>query len=300
MSPSPFDLENDDAYQTWRDKKLADAPTTLGDLVVEVDDPRTLSVAEQEALMLRCRKSNMAIYVSRLGETEGTDIPRGCGLHFGLQHLDHNRGAEADAVTALTVQDDALHTPYIPYSNRAIHWHTDGYYNRLDLQDHALLLHCVRPAMQGGENALMDHEIAYLLMRDAHPDYVRALMQEDAMLIPKNVVDGVELRPDRVGPVFMVAADGHLHMRYTMRKRNVVWKDDPLVQEAVAWLRELLNGQLPDGLPHIYRGTLQAGWGLLSNNVLHDRSAFEDGTDPAGNRLLYRARYHDRIQAKPL
>lgn len=296
MSPSPFDLDNDDAYQTWRDRKLVDAPQTLGDLVVEVDDPRTLSVAERDALLSRCRKANMAIYASRLGETEGTDIPRGCGQHFGLRHLDHNRGAEADAVTALTVQDDALHTPYIPYSNRAIHWHTDGYYNRLDLQDHALLLHCVRPAMQGGENALMDHEIAYLLMRDANPDYVRALMREDAMLIPKNVVDGVELRPDRVGPVFMVAADGHLHMRYTMRKRNVIWKDDPLVQEAVAWLRDLLNGQLSDGLPHIYRGTLQAGWGLISNNVLHDRSAFEDGSDPARNRLLYRARYHDRIQ----
>lgn len=296
MPHSPFDLDHDDVYQSWREQKLADAPQTLDDLVVEVDDPRTLSAPELDALMSRCLRANMAIYSSRLGETEGTDIARGCGLHFGLQHLDHNRGAEADAVTALTVQDDALHTPYIPYSNRAIHWHTDGYYNRLDLQDHALLLHCVRPAMQGGENALMDHEIAYLLMRDANPDYVRALMQEDAMLIPKNVVDGVELRPDRAGPVFMLAADGHLHMRYTMRKRNVVWKDDPRVREAVTWLQALLNGELPDGLPYIYRGTLQAGWGLISNNVLHDRSAFEDGPDPAGKRLLYRARYHDRIR----
>jgi len=296
MPHSPFDPDHDDAYQAWRDKKLAEAPQTLGDLVVEVDDPRSLTVAEQEALMLRCRTANMAIYASRLGESEGTDIPRGCGLHFGLQHLDHNRGAEADAVTALTVQDDALHTPYIPYSNRAIHWHTDGYYNRLDLQDHALLLHCVRPAMQGGENALMDHEMAYLLMRDVNPDHVRALMQEDAMMIPKNVVDGVELRPDRTGPVFMVTADGHLHMRYTMRKRNVVWKEDPQVSQAVAWLEALLNGPLPDGAPYIYRGTLQAGWGLISNNVLHDRSAFEDGTDPGRNRLLYRARYYDRIR----
>ncbi|HPE81977.1 MAG TPA: TauD/TfdA family dioxygenase, partial [Gammaproteobacteria bacterium] len=232
----------------------------------------------------------MAIYVSTLGETEGTDIPRSCGRRFGLEHLDHNRGAEADAVTALTVQDDALHTPYIPYSNKPIHWHTDGYYNRLDLQDHALLLHCVRPALQGGENALLDHEIAYLLMRDANPEYVRALMQEDAMLIPKNVVDGEELRPDRVGPVFMIAADGHLHMRYTMRKRHVVWKDDPLVSEAIGWLEALLNG----ASPYILRGTLQAGWGLISNNVLHDRSGFED--DPARKRLLYRARYYDRIR----
>ena len=295
MRKNPFDLDNDSAYQSWRDKKLGDAPATLEDLVVEIKDPRALSAAEHQGLMERCRKANMAIYTSSLGETEGTDIPRGCGLQFGLEHLDHNRGAEADAITALTVQDDALHTPYIPYSNRAIHWHTDGYYNRLDLQDHALLLHCVRPAMEGGENALMDHEMAYLLMRDANPEYVRALMQEDAMMIPKNVVDGVELRPDRTGPVFMVAADGHLHMRYTMRKRNVVWKDDPLVKEAVAWLMALLNADISAGVPYIYRGTLQAGWGLISNNVLHDRSAFEDDPDPTRKRLLYRARYYDRI-----
>jgi len=296
MPHTPFDLDDDYAYRVWREQKLGDAPAALEDLVVEVKDPRALTATEHRELMSRCHKANMAIYVSTLGEMEGTDIPRGCGLHFGLEHLDHNRGAEADAVTALTVQDDALHTPYIPYSNRAIHWHTDGYYNRLDLQNHALLLHCVRPAMQGGENALMDQEMAYLLMHDANPDYARALMQEDVMLIPKNVVDGVELRPDRTGPVFMVAADGHLHMRYTMRKRNVVWKDDPLVGEAVTWLEKLLNGRLPEGLPFIYRGTLQSGWGLVSNNVLHDRSAFEDDPDPARKRLLYRARYHDRIR----
>jgi hypothetical protein len=33
--------------------------------------------------------------------------------------------------------------------------------------------------------------------------------------------------------------------------------------------------------------------GLVANNVLHDRSAFVD--DPAHPRLLYRARYLDRV-----
>ena len=35
----------------------------------------------------------------------------------------------------------------------------------------------------------------------------------------------------------MIAADGHLHMRYTMRKRHVVWKDDPLVRKPQAGWR---------------------------------------------------------------
>jgi hypothetical protein len=291
MKGNPFDLSDAAAYQAWRDQKLQHVPAAVGDLVVEVSDPRNVTDAEHEGLLARCRAANMAIYVSPLGKTRGTDIPRALGVRFGLERLDHNPGAEADAVTALTVRDDALHTPYIPYSNRAIHWHTDGYYNRLERQDHGLILHCVCPAERGGENALMDHEIAYLLMRDANPDYVRALMQDDAMMIPKNVVDGKELRPDRAGPVFMLTGEGRLHMRYTMRKRNVVWRDDPLVREAVSWLENLLKSDSP----YIYRATLQPGWGLLSNNVLHDRSAFEDAEAPANKRLLYRARYHDRI-----
>jgi hypothetical protein len=36
--------------------------------------------------------------------------------------------------------------------------------------------------------------------------------------------------------------------------------------------------------------------GLVCNNVLHDRTGFDD--DPSRPRLLYRARYLDRI-AKP-
>jgi len=34
--------------------------------------------------------------------------------------------------------------------------------------------------------------------------------------------------------------------------------------------------------------------GVICNNVLHTRSAFRD--DPAHPRLLYRARYYDRIR----
>ncbi len=287
---NPFDLVGDDAWKQWRDRKLREAPTSLEELVVEIRDPRTISNSEHEAVLERCRRCNMAIYSSQLLE-EGTHIPRAVGMRFGLNNINHNRGAEEDAVTALTVQDDQLHSPYIPYSNREIHWHTDGYYNRLDLQNYSLLLHCVRPAQSGGENGLMDHEMAYLLMREEHPEYVQALMQEEAMVIPNHVVDGKELRPQRAGPVFMVTASGKLHMRYTMRKRNIVWSEDPLVQEAVAWLENLLKSDSE----YIYHGTLQPGWGLIANNVLHDRTAFEDGEDPAQNRLLYRARYYDRI-----
>ncbi len=291
---NPFDLDDDAAYQHWREQKLQAAPAVAEEILVEIGDPQNLTAAEHEAMVVQCRKSNMVVYTSMIGEQEGTQIARDMGAQFGCTDIDHNRGAEEDSVTALTVREDALHKRYIPYSDRAIHWHTDGYYNRLEEQDYSVLLHCVRPASAGGENELIDHELAYLFMRDENPDFIRALMQPDAMLVPKNVSEGgEELRPDRAGPVFLVTESGNLHMRYTMRKRNIVWKGDPLVREAVAWLEDFLNGKSQHGSRYILKMTLQSGWGLLCNNVLHNRSGFADDTN---QRLIYRLRSHDRIR----
>jgi hypothetical protein len=261
----------------------------VAELIVELRHPRAPSAAETEAILERCRRANMAIYVGPTGDAPDRAIVRELGLHFGLRALDHNRGADEDAVTSLTVQADALHRDYIPYTNRPIAWHTDGYYNRPDRQIHGLILHCVQPADQGGENDLLDHEIVYILLRDRNPAYVRALSHPRAMTIPANVVEGEEVRPEQPGPVFSVPPDGHLHMRYTDRKRNIIWRDDPLTLEAVAYLKQILH---QDSSWH-FRARLQAGWGLISNNVLHTRTGFEDREH---QRLLYRGRYYDRIR----
>lgn len=285
---SPFDLDDDSAYQRWRERRLREAPTALPDLVVEIGDPRRLSDAEHDALLERCRHANMAIYAGRTGDDPDKSIPAALGARFGLHRLDHNQGADEDAITSLTVQEDALHKGYIPYSNRPIAWHTDGYYNTPDRQIHGLLLHCVHPAEQGGANDLLDHEIVYILLRDRSPDYIRALMHPLCMTIPANRSDGAEIRPDQPGPVFSVRPDGRLHMRYTDRSRSILWRDDPMTVEAVAALKAILH----DGSAWHLAGRLEPGWGLISNNVLHTRTGFTDGAIP---RLLYRARYYDRI-----
>jgi hypothetical protein len=43
----------------------------------------------------------------------------------------------------------------------------------------------------------------------------------------------------------------------------------------------------------VLRIRLEAGMGIVANNVLHERSGFVD--DAAAPRLLYRARYLDRV-----
>ncbi|MET0065849.1 MAG: TauD/TfdA family dioxygenase [Candidatus Thiodiazotropha sp.] len=287
-SESPFLPHNRDAYLRWRDEKLRDYPASLDDLVVEIGDPRHITQAEHDRIHLLCCKSNIAIWAGLSGHDADKQIIRQLGFRFGLHNLDHNMCADNDAITSLTVQSDALRKGYIPYSDRPIAWHTDGYYNDLQHQIHGLLLHCVQPAEHGGENDLLDHEIVFLRIMDKNPDYIRALMHPEAMTIPANVSGGEELRPVRSGPVFSIHADGHLHMRYTDRSRSIEWRDDPLLSEAVEFLKTLLH--TPSEWH--FHGKLQAGQGLICNNVLHTRSGFEDGELP---RLIYRARYFDRI-----
>ncbi|MBK1694347.1 taurine catabolism dioxygenase TauD [Chromatium weissei] len=288
MSNSPFNLHNDTAYQHWREAKLTSAPTDLNALIVEIGDPRQLTASEHAAILERCRLANMAIYVSTSGDDSSKEIPIVMGAHFGLHQLDHNAGADEDAITSLTVQTDAAHENYIPYSNRPIDWHTDGYYNAPKRQINGLLLHCVHPAADGGENALLDHEITYIQIRDHNPEFIHALMQPNCMTIPANEINGVIVRPAVSGPVFSIQTNGALHMCYTNRARNIIWHDDPLTTAAVTYLKILLRTDSP----WHFLGKLQAGWGLISNNVLHTRTGFTDDAHP---RLLYRARYYDRI-----
>ncbi|MGD8577436.1 MAG: TauD/TfdA family dioxygenase [Thiohalophilus sp.] len=284
-----FDLGETRAYQSWRAQRLADYPVDSAELLVPLSDPYALHADELAALRDRVRRSNMALYQIDPAQMK-RDAIRVLGKQLGLVRLDGNLCADDDSITALQVIPEGRQQGYIPYSNLPLSWHTDGYYNKGDQMIRAMLLHCVRPAANGGENALLDHEMAYIHLRDTNPAYISALMAPDAMTIPPNVENGVEIRGARSGPVFSVdSRTGSLHMRYTHRQRNIEWKDDALTQEAVACLREFLASDSE----WIFHHRLAPGQGVVCNNVLHSRTGFDD--DPEHPRLLYRARYYDRI-----
>jgi hypothetical protein len=289
LNISPFKLNNQLDYARWREWKLENAPQSAEELIVEVRNPRALSLSEHEALVQRIRRCNMAIYSSQVRE-ENSAIPRQLGKQFGLKHLDANWLADEDGVSELQVNSGGTRRSYIPYTDRPIKWHTDGYYNSPERTIRSMVLHCVRSAAEGGENRLMDHEMLYLLLRDADPQHIHALMQPDAMTIPERVDETDGIRQEQAGPVFSVdAVTGSLHMRYTARTRSIEWKQDEATIAAVATLEQLLDSQSP----HIFHARLEPGVGLLCNNVLHDRAGFSDNPDHA--RLLYRARYYDHI-----
>jgi alpha-ketoglutarate-dependent taurine dioxygenase len=289
---SPFDLNNEDVYRRWRDAKLQAYPHEAAQLIVEVRDPRALSDSEFAALQQRLQKTNMAIYAAATGDDPDKAIPRALGRRFGLERLDSNYLADDDGITSLTVNPAGEHSSYIPYTNKPIKWHTDGYYNTPEKQIRGLILHCVHAAGEGGDNGLIDPEVAYILLRDENPDFLRVLMRPDVMTIPPGKDGEGGERDAASGPVFSYhPASDSLHMRYTARKRNIEWSQDSMTQDTVAFLEQLLDSV---NMPYRFRARLEPGMGLICNNVLHDRSGF---IEPAGTRprLLYRARYFDRI-----
>lgn len=281
--------END--YREWRAKKLDNYPDAVGELMVDIGGLNNVHSAERAAVLDRCRRANMAIYTCRDEPADRAAI-RAFGEYFGLQRLDHHLCANEDGVSELTVSAGGLKGEYVPYSNRGLSWHTDGYYNDASEQIHAVVLHCTQDASSGGESAVLDPDIAYIRMRDADPAYITAFEHPECMAIPANIGEQGEIRAEVCGPVFSYGhAGATLHMRYSTRKKNIRWRDDAATRAARNFLSDLLD----DEAGPVLRFRLTPGQGIISNNVLHNRTAFED--DPAQQRFLYRARYFDRIDS---
>lgn len=291
LNASPFNLDDDATYQGWRSRKLASFPGTVDDVLVPVADVANVTEAELKRLKQVIALNNLVIYDLQQPRDAAKAEIRQFARQVGLDNIDNNICSDEDSITVLQVSDEGQKRIYIPYTNRRLSWHTDGYYNTPEHQIRGMLLHCVTPAIAGGENMLLDHEMLYIELRDHNPDFIRALMRDDVMTIPPNNEgdEGAEIRGAQSGPVFSLEkGTGNLHMRYSARTRNIIWSDDALTADATAMLTDCLSNS-----PYILRYKLEAGQGVICNNVLHNRTSFEDSD--VQHRLLYRARFYDRV-----
>lgn len=291
MTTSPFSINELGAYQAWREKKLSAYPLSPASLITTIRSPEAPSATELEHIQGICRQHNMALYRFRQGNLRSKRLVHRLGNAVGLFRLDNNLCADEDSLTSLHVTTHAGQHDYIPYTDKKLSWHTDGYYNLPEEQINGMILHCAQHATKGGKSWLMDHDIAYILLRDTNPEWIKALMHPQALTIPANILNGETVRPEQSGPVFSVTSQGNLHMRYSARQRNVIWRNDTATKEAEKFLLNLWQQDSPYKISY----TLQAGEGLICNNVLHCRTSFTDSDEPEKKRLLYRGRYYDRV-----
>jgi alpha-ketoglutarate-dependent taurine dioxygenase len=295
-SPKVWITRESQHYKTWRARKLArmgDAQQPVN--IVEIGDLGHPTPVEHDELTRQCAIGNAVFYAAknRSDDPEKTrDDLRDFARVMGLRIAEKHRSAGRQGIVALQISTAQNQRGYIPYSRKPMNWHTDGYYNAADQRIRAMVLHCVRPAADGGVNQFLDPEIAYIRLRDENPDYIDALMHPGAMTIPENREKDGKLRPASVGPVFSVDADtGQLEMRYTARTRSISWRDDAMTARAVAFLSDLLAS----GDPYMQTLKMQAGQGVLCNNALHNRTGFDPDSSAGSDRLLFRIRFHNRV-----
>lgn len=285
MKNAHFDLSDESSYQDWRAQKLAAYPLQPKIIDIDLDNPQTALKFIKDG----CKAHNFAIYRFKNASTQTRQQLHQLAQLSGLVQPHNNLCADDDGLSQLEVTQHKGQHDYIPYTNKRLSWHTDGYYHLPSETIHGMLLHCASPAESGGESIWMDHEVAYILLRDTNPDFIAALTHPQAMTIPANILKGEVIRPARTGTVFSWDAQGQLHMRYSARQRNIEWRDDPMTQAAVKCLQALWD---TESIYHL-RYTLQAGEGLICNNVLHCRTAFNNS--PTQQRLIYRGRYLQRV-----
>jgi alpha-ketoglutarate-dependent taurine dioxygenase len=290
ITDNPFDLQNNNAYQVWRAKKLNSLKQSSLQ-AVEIKDPKAITPGEYQALSSQVAIFNVAIFRLKPDPTIDGRILKTFGSQFDLHHLDSNLYANENDISELRVISEGRRGEYIPYTNRPLGWHTDGYYNHPDNTIRSFILYCINDASEGGANQLLDPELAYIHVRDQDSKLIAALMQPDVLTIPNTVENGKIIRPEQKGPVFQVdPVSGHLLMRYTQRKANIQWRPDNDTQTALS----LLGGLLASDSDHILDVRLNPGKGMVCNNVLHNRSAFID--NPEHPRVMLRARYYDRFR----
>ncbi len=286
-----FDLKDDAAYQAWRSRKLADYPQDSAQLRVDVARMADVSAEERQAITALCARTNMAIYATAPDSPTLRQDIVSFATAFGLCRCEVHRSAEEDGLVPIEVADSGGRQGFIPYTTKPLSWHTDGYYNTAQDRIRAVLMHCVRPAASGGVNFLFDPEIAYIRLRDENPAFIKALNHRRCMTIPGFTDKDGTFREERTGPVLLADRfTGALLMRFTARKRNVIWRDDKTTAEAVAFLNHVLDND-----PLVFKVELGAGEGIICNNVLHNRTGFTDTPTNGKGRLLYRARYKDRV-----
>ena len=290
-------LDSDIHYQKWREQKLVLGGEFSARESVQIKDLANPSKNEMLELVERCAKTNMALYSAPNNANVSPDNTRQALRDFsdkmGLRIAEEHRSAGKSGIVALTVSEAPSKKGYLPYSQRPMNWHTDGYYNAQDQQIRAMVLHCVNPAQSGGKNQFLDPEIAYIRLRDQNPDFITALMHPEAMLIPENRQEDGKIRPVSIGPVFSIdSTNTNLIMRYTARTRSIEWRKDPTTQAAVEFLQTMLE----KGDPLTKTATLSAGQGILCNNSLHNRTGFDPDKDRSSDRLIFRIRFHNRVK----
>ena len=266
-------------FLRWAEEKEKNIPRNINGILVNIHDINNVKTSEITKIKETINKYNSCIYSSKIALKSNTDLLKFVEL-VGMRTYDCNNIESSKITTITPLENNKIN--YIPYTDKSLNWHTDGYYDKKSI--FSWLLHCVNPATQGGENYLLDHELAlreYVFSNDDIDD----LMAGDALTIPESKDTS---RSEISTYVFSFKNQyKKLHMRFSMRKDNI--GTSPKASVAVTKLKKIIEN---DCAKYSLTYKLQKNEGIITNNILHGRKAFKD--DMVKRRLL-RIRSYERL-----
>ena len=276
-------LNTKEDYKRWKDKKLESFTRNIDHLTVQVSNPNSISKPEKNKVISLLRSNNLAFFnIDNISYKDKSSIKR-FAFQIGLGDYEFDSRSDDDGLTEIKEHkhNDKI-SEYIPYTTKELNWHTDGYYNTKDNSILSWLLFCNTQSEKGGVNKYLDHEISYILFNDVS-NKIKDLMLENTCCIPENLMTG---RKDVLNPVYMFD-DEKLHMKFSMRKKNIIWNDASL--KAINILKSIIE----DSSEYHITKKFTEGEGVITNNVIHKRTAFTNSKNK--NRLLYRLRSKRRV-----
>ena len=267
-------------FKQWALEKEDNIPLNIDDLIVKIQDINHATLAEISNIKDIIKRFNCCIYQSKVGLNAQADLMN-FAQSIGMETYDTNNIHNSPISLIMSLETkNALN--YIPYTNKKLNWHTDGYYDEKPI--FSWLLHCEEPAYSGGENYLLDHELAireYIIKYDN----LESLSSLDAFTIPGNTHAN---RGETKG--YICDNDNEykkFHMKFSMREKNMKLNEQS--KTAIMRMKKIIK---EDCKKYCLTYKLSKNEGIVSNNILHGRNSFEDGK---AMRKLYRIRSYERI-----
>lgn len=267
-------------FKQWALEKEDNIPLNINDLIVKIHDINHATLAEISNIKDIIKRFNCCIYQSRVGLNAQADLMN-FAQSIGMETYDTNNIHNSPISLIMSLETKNT-LNYIPYTNKKLNWHTDGYYDEKPI--FSWLLHCEEPAYSGGENYLLDHELAireYIIKYDN----LESLSSLDAFTIPGN------MHANRAETKGYICDNNNeykkFHMKFSMREKNMKLNEQS--KTAIMRMKKIIK---EDCKKYCLTYKLSKNEGIVSNNILHGRNSFEDGK---AMRKLYRIRSYERI-----
>ena len=270
-------------YKRWKDNKLETFTKNLDELTVQITSPNAISKPEKSMVISLLENHNIVFFhIDRVKQINKSTI-KNFASQIGLSNYELDSQSDEDGLTEIKdIKTTEKLSEYVPYTTKELNWHTDGYYTDQKNSVLSWLLFCKTSAESGGINKYLDHEIAYILFNNKSKRLMD-LMLDDTCCIPENSITN---RKEVFNPVFMFK-NKRLHMKFSMRKKNIIWNKNSL--QAIDVLKSIIK----DSSQYHITKKLDTGMGVITNNVIHMRTAFTNSRNK--NRLLYRLRSKKRV-----